>query len=112
MQKNKSIKDTIEEYEMLKNDLEEIELLLEMAIEEDDDSLEKDIELSIEKMQYNLDKVRIKTLLGGEYDKNNAILSINAGTGGLDAQDCAQILLRMYTRWANNKGYKVKTLDY
>ena len=112
MQKNKSIKDTIEEYEMLKNDLEERELLLEMAIEEDDDSLEKDIELSIEKMQYNLDKVRIKTLLGGEYDKNNAILSINAGTGGLDAQDCAQILLRMYTRWANNKGYKVKTLDY
>lgn len=97
---------------MLKNDLEEIELLLEMAIEEDDDSLEKDIELSIEKMQYNLDKVRIKTLLDGEYDKNNAILSINAGTGGLDAQDCAQILLRMYTRWANNKGYKVKTLDY
>ena len=92
MQKNKSIKDTIEEYEMLKNDLEEIELLLEMAIEEDDDSLEKDIELSIEKMQYNLDKVRIKTLLDGEYDKNNAILSINAGTGGLDAQDCAQIL--------------------
>ena len=70
MQKNKSIKDTIEEYEMLKNDLEEIELLLEMAIEEDDDSLEKDIELSIEKMQYNLDKVRIKTLLGGEYADN------------------------------------------
>lgn len=112
LQKNKSIKDTIEEYEMLKNDLEEIELLLEMAMEEDDDSLEKDIQLSIEKMQNNLDKVRIKTLLNGEYDKNNAILSINAGTGGLDAQDCAQILLRMYTRWANNKEYKVKTLDY
>ena len=83
-----------------------------MALEENDDSIEKEIESSIQNIRNELDKIRIKTLLNGEYDKNNAILSINAGTGGLDAQDCAQILLRMYTRWANNKGYKIKTLDY
>ena len=82
-----------------------------MALEEGDDSIEKEIESSIQNRRNELDKIRIKTLLNGEYDKNNAILSINAGTGGLDAQDCAQILLRMYTRWANNKGYKIKTLD-
>ena len=112
LQKNKSLKDIIEEYESLQNGLEEIEILLEMAIEEDDDSIETEIESSIKSIQEELDKIRIKTLLNGEYDKNNAILAINAGTGGLDAQDCAEILLRMYTRWANNKGYKVKTLDY
>lgn len=112
LQKNKSLKDTIEEYENLQNGLEEIEILLEMAMEEDDDSIEKEIESLIQSIQNELDKVKIKTLLNGEYDKNNAILSINAGTGGLDAQDCAQILLRMYTRYANNKEFKIKTLDY
>ena len=112
LQKNKSLKDTIEEYEKLKNSLEEVDILIEMALEEDDDSIEKEIESSIKALNKSLDNMKIKTLLNGEYDKNNAILSINAGTGGLDAQDCADILLRMYTRWANNKGYKVKVLDY
>lgn len=112
LQKNKSLKDTIEEYENLQNGLEEIEILLEMAMEEDDDSIEKEIESLIQSIQSELDKVKIKTLLNEEYDKNNAILSINAGTGGLDAQDCAQIILRMYTRYANNKEFKIKTLDY
>ena len=112
LQKNKSLKDTIEEYNSLQNGIEEVEILIEMGMEEDDDSIEKEIETSINSLQKELDKMRIKTLLNGEYDKNNAILSINSGTGGLDAQDCAQILLRMYTRWANDKGYKVKTLDY
>ncbi len=83
-----------------------------MAIEEDDDFVEDEIQLYIKNIKNQLDKIKIRTLLSGEYDKNNAILSINAGTGGLDAQDCAQILLRMYTRYANNKGFKAKTLDY
>lgn len=112
LQKNKSLKDTIEEYNSLQNGIEEVEILIEMGMEEDDVSIEKEIETSISSLQKELNKMRIKTLLNGEYDKNNAILSINSGTGGLDAQDCAQILLRMYTRWANDKGYKVKTLDY
>ena len=65
----------------------------------------------IENLEKSIDELKIKTLLSGEYDKNNAIVSINAGTGGLDAQDWAQMLLRMYVRWADRKGFKVSTLD-
>ena len=96
LQENKGLKETVEEYNQLKESLEEIEVLIEIGLEESDDSIEKEIE---------------KSILSGDYDKNNAILSINAGTGGLDAQDWAQMLLRMYIRWAEAKGYKVKTLD-
>ncbi|WP_207645438.1 peptide chain release factor 2 [Romboutsia lituseburensis] len=111
LQENKSLKETVEEYNTLVSSLEEIEVLIELGLEENDESIEKEIEESISKLENEIDKVRIKTLLSGEYDKNNAILSINAGTGGLDAQDWAQMLLRMYVRWAESKDYKVKTLD-
>lgn len=111
IQENKSFKEIVQEYNNLKESLEEIELLIEIGLEENDSSIEKDIENSILKLQKEIDLVRIKTLLDGDYDKNNAILSINAGTGGLDAQDWAQMLLRMYIRWSESKGYKVKTLD-
>lgn len=111
LQQNKSLKETIEEYNNLKNNLDDIEVLLEMAIEEDDNSLTDEIEESIKNLVSEVDKTKIKTLLDGEYDKNNAILSINAGTGGLDAQDWAQMLLRMYIRYSEKKGYKVKILD-
>lgn len=111
LQENKSFKETVDEYNSLKESLEEIELLVEIGLEEHDPSIEKDIEISISNLQKEIDSVRIKTLLSGDYDKNNAILSINAGTGGLDAQDWAQMLLRMYIRWAESKDYKVKTLD-
>ena len=66
---------------------------------------------SIKKLEDKIDEVKIKTLLNGKYDVNNAVLSINAGTGGLDAQDCAQMILRMYLRWADQNNFKVKTLD-
>lgn len=111
LQENKSLKETLEEYESLKNLLEDVEVLIEIGLEEDDDSVEKDIEKSIESIEKKLSEIKIKTLLSGEYDKSNAILSINAGTGGLDAQDWAQMLLRMYIRWSEGKGYKVKLLD-
>ena len=111
LQENKGLKETVEEYNQLKESLEEIEVLIEIGLEESDDSIEKEIEKSISNLEKEIDRVRIKTLLSGDYDKNNAILSINAGTGGLDAQDWAQMLLRMYIRWAEAKGYKVKTLD-
>ena len=109
VQENKALNETIEEFTSLENDLEEIELLIEMGLE--DSSFEDEIVESISKLSKKLDEVKIKTLLSGEYDKNNAILSINAGTGGLDAQDWANMLLRMYVRWADSKWYKVSTLD-
>lgn len=111
LQENKSFKETVKEYNDLREGLEEIDLLIEIGLEGNDPSVEKEIEASISNLQKEIDLVRIKTLLSGDYDKNNAILSINAGTGGLDAQDWAQMLLRMYIRWAESKGYKVNTLD-
>lgn len=111
LQENKMLKQSIEEFENLENSLEDINVLIELALEEDDLSLEKEVNKSIEDLDSDIDKMKIKTLLNGEYDKNNAIISLHAGTGGLDAQDWAKMLLRMYTRWADNKGYKVDLLD-
>ena len=111
LQENKSLKETLDEFNHLESSLEEIDVFIELAIEEGDISLEKEVEKMIENLEKSIDELKIKTLLSGEYDKNNAILSINAGTGGLDAQDWAQMLLRMYVRWADRKGFKVSTLD-
>ncbi len=112
MKKSKVVKDKIESYEKLYNKWEDLSILAEMAIEEEDDSVEKEIEKGIEKLNKSLEKLRLKTLLSGEYDLNSAILSIHSGAGGLDAQDWAEILLRMFTRWAENQGYGMETLDY
>ena len=111
LQENKALKETLDEFNYLESSLEEIDVFIELAIEEGDISLEKEVEKMIENLESYIDELKIKTLLSGEYDKNNAILSINAGTGGLDAQDWAQMLLRMYVRWADRKGFKVSTLD-
>lgn len=111
LQENKVFKEVLDEYKHLKSSLEDTETIFEMALEEDDDSLVEEIEESIKSLEDEVSKVKIKTLLDGEYDKNNAILSINAGTGGLDAQDWAQMLLRMYIRYSEKKGYKVRVLD-
>lgn len=112
LQENKKLCETVEDFEQLQKNLEDIEVLIELGMEEDDsESVEKEISESIDKLKDKIDKMTIQTLLNGEYDKNNAILSINAGTGGLDAQDWAQMLLRMYIRWAEGNGYKVKLLD-
>ncbi|QEK11334.1 peptide chain release factor 2 [Crassaminicella thermophila] len=111
LQKSKQLKDKLNRYEALSEKYEELNLLLDMAIEEKDLSVEKEVQADIEKIKEEIDTIRVETLLSGEYDKNNAIISIHAGAGGLDAQDWAEMLLRMYTRWAEKKGYRVKTLD-
>jgi peptide chain release factor 2 len=90
---------------------EDLLVLLEMAMEEEDSSLEGEIRKGVEKLQLDMDKMKVETLLSGEYDHSNAILSIHAGAGGLDSQDWAEMLLRMYTRWAEKRGYRVRTLD-
>lgn len=109
--KNKKVlEDKLSEYESLKNQLDDIEVMIELAVEENDDSMAEEIEEIKENFQKQLEQVKIKTLLTGEYDANNAILSIHAGSGGTDAQDWAEILYRMYVRYGEKKGYKVKTL--
>lgn len=106
----KGYRDKIEDYEKLETDYEELQMMV-LFIEEGDSSFEKELIRGIETLVNRLDEIKIETLLRGEHDKNNAIIAIHAGTGGLDAQDWAKMLLRMYTRWAEGKGYGVETLD-
>lgn len=95
----------------MKESVDDIEILIELAVEENDDSVYEEVKDSINTLEKELDDFKIKTLLDGEYDGGNAILSLNAGTGGLDAQDWTQMLLRMYIRWAEDRDFKVKLLD-
>lgn len=108
----KSVESKIEEYEVLCKEFEDITIMIDLAIEEEDESLIGEIEESFEKVVEDVGNMKIKILLSGEYDKNNAIISIHAGSGGLDAQDWAEMLMRMYNRWAERKGFKIRTLDY
>ncbi len=110
LKKARSYKDKIENYEKLIEVYEELEMMT-VFIEEGDTAFEKDLIKGIKELEDRIDTIKIETLLQGEYDKSNAIISIHAGTGGLDAQDWAKMLLRMYTRWAEDKAYQVKTLD-
>jgi len=107
MQDKKGLEKELGTYEELVNGTEDLQTLLEMAKEADAKDLRKEFELLKKKSA----ELELAALLGGEYDKGNAILSINAGAGGTDAQDWAQILLRMYTRWAESKEYKVEMPD-
>ena len=87
-------------------------MLLEMYEEEADESLAEEADSIYGKLAKDLDAFRVRTLLSGEYDMNNAILTVHGGSGGNDAKDWAEMLFRMYDRWAADHGYKVKILDY
>ncbi len=112
LQKLKGLKDTVAEYEALKQKLEDTEVLLEMALEEQDESLTEEILSEVELITAGEAKMRLETLLTGPYDHNNAILTFHPGAGGTEAQDWAQMLYRMYTRWGEKKGYQVKLIDW
>jgi peptide chain release factor 2 len=112
LKEKKAIENKIEEFKKLETEIEEVEILMELAIEEDDESLIPEILNSYEKYKLQLENLRLKTLLDGAYDAGNAIIFVHAGSGGTDAQDWAEMLLRMYTRWAEAKKYKAKILDY
>ncbi|WP_209315304.1 peptide chain release factor 2 [Soehngenia longivitae] len=111
MQKIKNLKEQIETYERLNNKVEELDFLYQLMLEEDDYTDYETVEKTLAEIEKEVDEFKISTLLSGEYDENNAILSIHAGAGGLEAQDWAEMLLRMYRRWAEDKGYNVETLD-
>ncbi len=94
------------------SDWEDLMTLCEMAIEENDDSLLEELQTEYAAFEKKLEETRLSTLLTGEYDGNNAILTFHAGAGGTEAQDWASMLYRMYNMWADRHGYKVKVMDY
>ncbi len=108
----KRLKDKISNYEALENRLEDAITLAELAIEENDESLVEEVESDVAAIEKEEERQRIEVLLPGEYDANNAILSFHPGAGGTEAQDWAQMLYRMYTRWGERHGYNVKLLDW
>ena len=112
MKEKKSIENKIEEYEALDTEIEDVEVLISLAEEAQDASMAKEIRDAYEAAAGKLEELRLAALLTGEYDKNNAIISVHGGSGGTDAKDWAEMLFRMYVRWAERKGYKVKILDY
>lgn len=111
MKEVKIIKEKIQKYNDLVSDYDEACVLHEMAMEEKDPELLEEINSFIIKVSSSIEKMKLELLLSGEYDKNNCILSIHAGTGGLDAQDWAEMLMRMYLRWSDKNGYSTKILD-
>lgn len=111
LKKSKNMKDNIDHFEAIKNEYEELNILVELGMEEEDKSIVKDVSDAYKRLNEEVETMRIATLLTGSYDNNNAILSINSGAGGTDAQDWAEMLLRLYTRWAEGKGYSIRILD-
>lgn len=106
------IKAKIHMYNNIKNNLQNVIQMNDLIQEEKEESLEEELKDSIKNLQKEIDKLEINTLLSGKYDKNNAILTIHPGAGGTESCDWAQMLYRMYTRWALDNGYEVKELDY
>lgn len=112
LQKMKGLKNKVEKYEALCSEYEDTLVLIEMANSEDDESYIDEIGNSVKKIRKTLDDMTLETLLSGEYDRNNAIVSLHAGAGGTEAQDWVEMLLRMYTRWAERRNFSVETLDF
>lgn len=112
MKEVKGLKDVVEEYEDLKTKFDDIETLIEMASEDEDEDLAAEAVDTMKDFEKEYERLRISTLLTGEYDKNNAILTLHAGAGGTESCDWVSMLYRMYTRWAAKKGYKTEVLDY
>ncbi len=98
-------------YRDLEQELEDQVTFWELAAEEGDDSLEGEIERGVKKLREHFANLELEILLSGQYDRNNAILTLHAGAGGTEAQDWVQMLYRMYVRWGERRGYKVETLD-
>ncbi len=111
-QRLKQLRDKCENFEKLQRGFDDLIALCDMAQEEDDISMLPDVEKEFNSFSEKLEKVRLSTMLSGEYDSCNAILSFHAGAGGTEAQDWTEMLYRMYTRWAERHGYKYTLMDY
>lgn len=111
MKEVKSLKDDVVTYAALSTQYDDIETMIEMGYEENDPELIPEIDQMMKEFVQTYDDIRMKTLLSGEYDRNNAIVSLHAGAGGTESCDWAAMLYRMYTRWADKKGFSVEVLD-
>ena len=107
-----NLKSKVEGFKKLNNELNNLLEMSELLQVEEDEELAKELLKSTYTLEKDIEKLEITTLLSGKYDNNNAILTIHPGAGGTEAQDWAEMLYRMYTRWANANGYEVKELDY
>lgn len=112
MKKSKNLKDTVERFENLESEFEDIDTMIQMAEEENDAELLPEIQEMLKRFSEDLDSLRIQTLLSGEFDRENAIVTLHAGTGGTESCDWVSMLYRMYTRWAEKKGFQIEVLDY
>ena len=112
MQKIKGLRDKLSRYAELKALWEDLSTLVELAIEESDESVLSEVKSGYKTLCENLENMKLETMLSGRYDKNNAIVTLHAGAGGTEAQDWCEMLYRMYTHWAERKGFKVETLDF
>lgn len=112
MKELKSLKDTVDTINTLEKQYQDIEILIQMGYEEADADLAADIRKELDEFISVYENIRISTLLSEEYDKDNAILKLNAGAGGTESCDWCSMLYRMYTRWAERKGFSVEVLDY
>lgn len=111
MKEVKSLKDDVATYAALSTQYDDIETMIEMGYEENDPELIPEIDQMMKEFVQTYEDIRMKTLLSGEYDRNNAIVSLHAGAGGTESCDWAAMLYRMYTRWADKKGFSVEVLD-
>ena len=108
---SKMLKQKIHDFNDIVSRIEDAIVLTEISIEEEDDGTIKEITGEVKSIADELERIRVETLLSGEYDRNNALINLHVGVGGTDAQDWTDMLLRMYTRWAEKKGYKVDIID-
>lgn len=108
----RSLQDSVKQIEKLLTDYEDIELLIQMSSEDEEDQSAGEIEDELEVFEEEFEELRIQTLLSGPYDKYNAIVTLHAGAGGTEACDWTNMLYRMYTRWAEKKGFSMEVLDY
>ncbi|WP_157739535.1 peptide chain release factor 2 [Paenibacillus physcomitrellae] len=107
-----AVKSSVDQYSRLQQEYDDITVMIELAEEEGDESLEADIKASVQELVEKLNTFELQLLLNQPYDKMNAILELHPGAGGTESQDWGSMLLRMYTRWAEKRGFKVETLDY
>ncbi|MBW2645355.1 MAG: peptide chain release factor 2 [Deltaproteobacteria bacterium] len=111
LQERTRISNTVQDWEKLRNELDDAEVLYDLAVEEDDAESISEAELAVEELAQSMRQLSLRQMLGGENDERNAIVSINAGAGGTEAQDWAEMLLRMYLRWCERKRYEAKVVD-